>query len=517
MNTAVKRILFGLLALALTLSLVACGGDGDATLTTTSGEDVITTTVGSQQEGDTTSTTTSGEDVVTTTVGSQQSGSTTSTTTSGNGLVPTDRTTTTTTAATTTTTATTTKAPVSNGKGKTWAEVKAGMPANLSGTSITVFNWNGVESITGAKKAIENFTRETGITVKWELGTNSSVYVTEIAARQAADSAPDVVRLKDVNPAFMAMLQPLSNTGYDFSDAVWDTSVKNMYSYKGTAYAANMTDTLMQQPNVLMYNKNLIRQYDLEDPFALWQRGNWTWEKFVEVCTAFKDEVGDSKDAFSIFKWQTCAQMMGTDLVTYDPNTGYKNTMSDSKLVKGFQMMIKIKEAGLCAETLWAKDSFEAGNLLFFHDAIIGARKTHFYFTEFKSNRSLGVVPLPTIAGATNYQLFCELEAYAVPKGAKNAAAAPYFMRYFLDAKNYDVNNFFADPNVLKVYNSCMANKNRFMTYNCEKVLTAETGLYLLPNTVYNSAVGQVSTVLNGKKAVVQNAVNQANKILEKM
>lgn len=486
MNTVAKRILFGLLALVLTLSLVACGGDNGTTATTTAGDEVVTTTVVDP----------SGENTTTTTVGSEDKPSSVTSSTKST---------------------TSTKAPTANSKGKTWAEVKAGMPANLKNTSITFFNWNEAKSITDAEKVIANFTKETGITVKWELGTNSTVYVTEVAARVAAQNAPDIVRMKDVNPALLSQLQPLSSTGYDFSDAAWDSGVLDMYSYKGTPYAANLKDTLMQQPDVLMYNKGLINKYDLEDPYALWKSGKWTWDKFVELCTDFKDQAGDSATAYSPFRYQWCAQMMGADFVKYDPDTGYRNTMSDKKLIDGFQMVIKFKEAGLATENPWQRQSFEAGNVLFFHDAIIGARKTHFYFVDFKTNGSLGVVPLPKIEGVTNYQLFAELEAYAISKGAKNPKAAPYFMRYFLDAKNYNANTFFANKNILDVYNSCMAQKNRFMTYNDMTVLTDETGLKHLEMKIANSTAAQVATLLSQKKPVVESAVRQANSTLSKM
>jgi len=482
MKQLAKQILFGLLALALTLSLVACGGDGETTATTTTaGEDTVTTTV-------------TDTDVTTTTAPSaQQSSSKTSKTTGS------------------------TKAPTGNASSLTWAQVKAKMPANLKGSKLVFFNWNELNSITDAQKAVSAFTKETGITLDYQVGSYDN-YVTEIAAKQAAKSAPDIIRMKDLNPALMAMLQPLSNTGYDFNDKAWDKDVMDRYSYKGVAYAVNMENTVMQQPDVFLYNKKLLSKFKMNDldPYSLWKKGQWNYEKFVEVCETFKEEAGDAYIAFSPFKWQAFAQIQGSDFVLYTKD-GFKNNVTDTKLSDGLRKMIQMKEDGLVADTAYQRQAFEAGNVLFFHDAIIGARKTHFYFTGLKGDGTLGIVPLPEIKGKEYYQLFAELEAYAVPTGAKNTAAVPYFLRYWLDADNYNVDQFFANKTVLEVYNHCMKQEKRLMTYNYGYVLTEANGFNEFVASIMRSTAGGVTTQLNSKKNEIEAAVRQTNSVLDKL
>lgn len=480
MKKLAKQILFGLLALALTLSLVACGGDGQTTATTTTaGDDTVTTTVADQPDA-TTTTTTGGK-----------SSSTNSSSTKPS------------------------KKPQGNATELSWAQVKASMPANLKGSTLVFYNWNELNSITDAQKAVNAFTQDTGIKIEYKVG-NYQTYVTEIAASQAAEKAPDIVRMKDINPALLAMLQPLSNTGYDFNDKAWDQDVMSRYSYKGTVYATNMTNTVMQQPDVLLYNKELLSKYDLDDldPYALWKKGQWNYDKFVEVCTAFKDEAGDSYTAFSPFKWQAFAQLQGSDFVLYTAENGFKNNVTDTKLTDGIRKMIAMKEAGLVAEQSYQRDSFEAGKVLFFHDAIIGARKTHFYFNGMKTKGTLGIVPLPQV-GNTYTQLFAELEAYAVPLGAKNAAAVPYFLRYWLDASNYNVNQFFANRTVLEVYNHCMKQKNRLMTYNYGYIMTTANGLGDKLAAIFRGTAAGVATHLNEMKGQVESAVRSTNRDLD--
>lgn len=477
MKAFAKQVLFGLLALALMLSLVACGGDPKDTTTTTGGEDVVTTVGGDVQS-----------DATTTVNGDQPADSATTTTTKVN-------------------------TPTGGKTNLSWAQVKANMPANLKGTTVRFMHWNESKSITDGDKVLAQFKNETGITVKWEKA-GYWTYATEVAAKQAAKDAPDVIRMRTVDPAIMKMLQPISVTGYNFNDAAWDANVMSAYSYKGKSYAVNLATTLMQQPDVLHYNKALIKKYDLDDPYTLWKQGKWTWKKYVELCTDFKDEAGDNYEAISAKSWLTGANVLGADFVKYTVN-GYVNTVTDTKLVQGAQNYIKMKKAGLLAPELFQDSAFNAGNILFFHDSIIGARKNHFYHTSLKNSGTLGVVPLPQVDGQkTYYQLFDEYEAYAIPQGAKNVAAVPYFLRYFLDSANYNENTFFADRKILEVYKHCMSQKTFFLSDVADWVLTEDVGLHLMDVMIIQQAEAQVSTYLSGKKNEVESAVRQANSAL---
>ena len=484
MKTFAKQALCGLLALLLMLSLVACGGDGDTTATTTAGDDVVTTT---SSDSEATTTTVDGE--------TQPSGNSTSKTsaTSGN----------------------------NKKEALTWKQVKSQMPANLSGTTIKVFNWNQLKSITGGPEAVAKFTEETGIKVEWDGNGSYAEYVTQIAAKQQAKDAPDMIRLKETNPALLTLLQPLADTGYDFTDAAWDTAVMGAYTYKGKVYAANMANTLMQQPDVLLYDSKMIKNYSLDDPYTLWKQGKWTWNKFVEVCTDFKEEAGDDLKALSPFYWQMCSQIMGVDLVQYTQD-GFKSGLTSAadyqKLVKGFQLFIKFKTAGLCGDSLYQRTAFEAGNILFMHDAIIGARKTHFYYTNMKSAGTLRVVPLPSIDGVNEYyQLYSELEGYGIPSGAKNAKAVPYFLRYFLDGNNYNEKTFFAHTSILEVYKYCLSIENVMQPANYKNVLTKDSGLYALPGTIARASEAQVDTQLKAKAGVIQSLVKDTNQKLDQL
>lgn len=391
-----------------------------------------------------------------------------------------------------------------------WKEVKATIPSSLNGTTVTVYSWNEVTDVTGAKDVISKFTKETGIKINWKVGSYTN-YVTEIASKVASKNAPDIVRLKDYNLGLLSLLMPLSETGYNFNDSAWDKSVMNFYSYNGKSYAANMQNTLLQQPKCLIYNRNLVSKYDLEDPYSLWKKSKWNWTKFVEVCKDFKEQADSSSLAWTSYTWADCADLLGAGFTKFDGKT-FTSNMNSADLLKGWQMMAEVEEAGLSNNIRFDRTNFENGKILFFTESPIGARRTHYYFSTLKSTGALAAVPMPVVDGYKELQMYGEYEAYGIPAGAKNALAACYFLRYYLDAANYDESTFFADKTILEVYKSLRANTNVYCNYDhCIVTEDIGTAAIHLNAQLVNKPKAQIKSKLDEIAPQVDAAVKAAN------
>lgn len=348
---------------------------------------------------------------------------------------------------------------VPTGGGNTSKDILSNVPASLRGTEITVYSWNEPGAVTTAETVIAKFTKETGIKVKWLVGTYTN-YATEITSMVAAQQAPDVIRIKAYDPAILSLMGPLSQTNFDYSGSLWDQDVMKYYSVNGNPYAVNLKNSLINQPAVLMYNRDLISQFDLDDPYSLFKQDKWTWSKFVELCYDFCDAAGKGYTAWSPFNYNDYAYIQGEDFITL---SGGKlvNNVGSKKFLKSLQTMADFYEDGITGKG-YTQPPFTNGTMLFFSDGIIGARRTHFYFKNMKEGQKLGVVPFPKVDGQSEYyQWFTEYEAYGTVKGAKNPGAVPYFLSYYLNGDNYDKESFFYDPTVLDVYNWCMSQKNK--------------------------------------------------------
>lgn len=407
-----------------------------------------------------------------------------------------------------------------SGSGNGGSGSNSNVPAKLRGTTVTIYNWNEMSTVPGAKNAFAKFTKETGIKVKWVVGSYDN-YASELAAMVSADNAPDVLRLKCRNVALLKEMQPLEEAcGYKFSDSVWDKELMSHYTIKGKVYATNYKNTLMQNPCMMIYNKSLISQYQLTDPYNLYKQGKWTMDAFVEICRAFVDKAGSGYYAWSPLTGEDLLNKRGVSYTNFD-GTKYVNNMSNPQVLAGFKEHARYTEMGITTGSFYQGSAWESGKILFFTNAAISARKNSGGVnTEMQKKGTLGVVPMPKDTTLDKeYQVITEYESYGIAKRAKNAAAVPYMLSYYLDPSNYDEKNFFYDAKVLPMYKECLANPNKFVAMEQDYVLTTAFGLNRgqMTNVLVNTKAAQLESVLKQYSAKVDNAINKVNKELEKV
>ncbi len=392
---------------------------------------------------------------------------------------------------------------------KTWKEVLSKMPKKLSGTTLKIASWNEVEQVKGAPEVIAKFKKMTGVDVKWQV-INYGEYTTQIAAMIAAKKSPDIVRLHTLDVGDVSVLQPITASNFNFNDTAWHKETSDLYTLNGKTYAVALKDSLFHQPTAVFYNKDLIAQYDLEDPYELWKTNKWTFDKFVEICRDFRDEAGEGFTPWSTQGLFDYANFLGTGFTAYD-GTKFVNNLSDKKLLTAWQQTLKWIEEGVTSQGFWDHDGFNSGKVLFHTTGMIAARTTQAYFTKHKANGTLGIVPVPQIAGEKYNVVAYEMEAYGIAKGSKNPETVPYFLRYYLDASNYDKNNFFCDKRAMEVYDWYVEQGNFIDNFDTV-VITKDAGYDKdLVSALKVAKPEQVATILESYNAVVNRACQQTN------
>lgn len=398
--------------------------------------------------------------------------------------------------------------------GKSWNEVLSSMPKSLRGTTLKIWNWNPTSEYLGAATVIENFEKQTGITVKWQT-VNFDQYQAQLTAVVASGDVPDLARTRTTNPVILQNFQPLSVSGYDFTDAAWDQVALNDYSYNGKAFAAMLKNTHLGTANILMYNSALIDQYDLEDPYQLWKNNKWTWDKFIDICRKYKKAANAefATSSFSMEPWFNICGMLGPiDL----QNGKFVNISGTTKFVNLAQTMaqLSVEEELIVVK---GSEAFEKGEALFFGDGSIFARSKNAYFGTLKEEGTLNAVPFPAVDGQDKYYVGSgEYEAYGIVKGAKNAQAAPYFLRYFLDSENYNMSVYFNNAQILEVYNWSMQQKNRVASVSFSP-LNGEEYDQDWTQKFYKTPSGQMKTFLESNSNIIDTRVNNMNKAIGKL
>lgn len=395
--------------------------------------------------------------------------------------------------------------------GKSWMEVLATMPSSLRGTTVTVFNWNPPEEYTGAPSVIKSFENSTGIKVKW-MTENYDTYLSKLASLVASDLAPDIVRTLRPDPIGLQSLQPVSVAKFDFSDDAWDKLLMDVYTYNGKCFGVNLKNTHVGAVTMLLYNKALINKYDLDDPYQLWKNNKWTFNKFLDICREYKRESG-AEYACGGQDWCKWSQMYGIPGPVAYNGKKFVSLVSDSKFVQVTQKIADLYNTERLF-AYWKADEFNNGDCLFWAGGAVFSRRQNSYFKSLKGAGSLNVVPMPAVDGQnTYYQDMSEYEAFGIAKGAKNAAAVPYFLRYFLDPQNYNLASFFCSVQALEVYNWCMKQTNRVWSLN----YGAAFNFYGTPDDGFWSGIkdlagAQINSFLNSNAAVIQRRVDNYNK-----
>ena len=396
--------------------------------------------------------------------------------------------------------------------GKPWKDVLATMPKKLRGTKLTMYNWNPATEYTGAPAVMDAFKKQTGIQVTWNTISYSTYFSKLPALIASGENIPDIARIGYASFSFLQNMQPLSTSKFDYTDEAWDQTMMKNLTFGGNTYGTTLQNTHISGVYVMFYNKAVMDKYNYEDPYKLWKKGKWTWEKFLEMCEDAKDDgmqfgcVGEGGMASFV-------SSRGITNLQYDGKKAVSNWNSSDWL--------KIhQELG----DIWNKDQlitrgrealFNGGGCPFYVGTTVHARNKNAYFGDLKANKTLYFVPMPKHPELKKYyQGYGEIEAYGIPKGAKNPEAVPYFLRYFLDGANYTLDTYFGNKQNLEVYNWCMNETTKIVSFGYESGDVIGQGNI---KSIQNCTGAQVKSFIDSNKGINEKWVKEQNEIIKKL
>ena len=339
--------------------------------------------------------------------------------------------------AVTTTAATTTTDPDDNAP--TDAEIKevgtdAYTPDGNSGTIV----WLGYYDLITDGSASEQY-KIFNSDIEYVSTTSGTAYFEKLATMISSDDSPDIVRYEWQSfPTGMSknMYEPLDGE-IDMTSPLWSDMAETAerFAYKGKHYYYPYRITTNFALN---YNRKSLEEYALDDPYDLYMNNQWTWDTFkqllIDWCSADDSHIGYAGEGAMSFIATT-----GTSLVKVQEDGTARNNLSDINVSRAMEYCADLYRNGLTYQNeigdwvspqLWADNSdrilFLGMNPEWTYGAAAGQVQNKPGAADDICNTvsDFAFVPFPRDPQADKYYIAYDTFGYLVAKGAKNKKGA---------------------------------------------------------------------------------------------
>ena len=205
---------------------------------------------------------------------------------------------------------------------------------------------------------------------------------------------------------------------------------------------------------------------------------------------------------------------MGTSFVKYNYKTAqFSSNINDPKLLQGYQWYAEARDQGLLDGTTAAFKQNKCGLVII---GVYGLKNTG-YFMDMNPD-DVGYTYLPSVKEGEKGLVSSIHRTYGIIDNAPNADAAGYFIRYWLDPANYDLQNTFLTPQAGNFYYeliNTVADEKYFQFDDPLATLTGENDAYPWRNPASSKSAAGVKTAIDSVSNKVTQAVDMANKLVQ--
>ncbi len=383
------------------------------------------------------------------------------------------------------------------------------------GKTVRFATWIDHTETEGAK-ALANFENDTGLKVETYL-VASPTYVNDLMIKMAAGDKPDVFvnneRLTNF-PNTLQLAAPINKVStVNLQEPIWDQTLINSATIDGNVYLVNTLNTPWTGGNMTFYNKRLFEENGFKTPADYYAEGKWTWDN-LKKCAKDIVALGDEYSGVSL-EVDILTDSLGTSFIKYDYNTDqFYSGIDDKNLLAGYQWYAEARDEKLLDGSM---QKFVEGTCGMLIRGPYGL-KNNGYFIDMNFD-DIGFTHLPTLEEGQKPVASGIYRMYGIIDGAPNANEAGYFLRYWLDAKNYDLDNTFISIEAGNFYyelTNLPAEQKYFNFENaCCALIGEESSYSAFINGPRFAAPAGVKTAIDETANVVNKAIEEANKIVQ--
>ncbi len=198
--------------------------------------------------------------------------------------------------------------------------------------------------------------------------------------------------------------------------------VIDMFSYNGGHY---VIPYCISDPLIITYSRTMMQAEGLDDPYELYQDGEWDWDSFMSMMQTFVANAPAGQTRYGINGWfgQALIQSTGHTIINYD-GSKFSNNIGDPEIEKAELLMQDIASSQLY-DPSWMGNFPENQSTLFYAmaDWALGASNAK------NPDLDLMIVPFPKEPGADEYYLCCNYGARMLVKNSKKGEAVAAYIR----------------------------------------------------------------------------------------
>ncbi|MCI8387806.1 MAG: extracellular solute-binding protein [Clostridiales bacterium] len=258
--------------------------------------------------------------------------------------------------------------PAYDGKGRDFT-ILAKMEGNMSGrwTALDVY----AEEANGEIVNDAVYNRNLALESKYNIGIKAdymdigsqysySMYKEISKLVMANDNTYDIIMPSIQDAALLArdkMVYDLASLdNIDLTKPWWSQQFNKDVNIGGKSYYANgdICMSFIRASYCILFNKGIIEDYSLENPYDIVDSGKWTMDKMMEMAAAFGGDVNndgkyDAYDNVGLAVLNNHIEPMftsaGCKLVTYNENDGFTFTGGTERCINVLTMIEKIYES----------------------------------------------------------------------------------------------------------------------------------------------------------------------------
>ena len=224
------------------------------------------------------------------------------------------------------------------------------------------------------------------------------------------------------------MFQPVDDY-IDLNSPLWQdvSEAMEIYNFNGKHY--ELVNAVTAE-NIVIYNKQTISEQGLDDPWELYQAGEWNWDSFEKMLEQFVDPDADQVGLDGY--WNEKALLLSAGVPSVEAVDGHLVTnLNDPTIEKAMNWMYGLYNKGLVMDMSlydWSEQPqfMGEGKELFYIIGAWGVQSNPDTWNTKIPAENLGIAPVPSPAGSDPYQA-ATLDGWVICKGAANPEGVALF------------------------------------------------------------------------------------------